>query len=153
MLKPFANTFRKLENDGLLDRLNEVDMICLHYCFLPRIQKCLQSFREAWNHHVLSTEANATPYQLYLAGLIAVDRVPQAPISLPTLPSQQITSSGEQVQIPRSRFYPCSTLLLALRTNFDPLFTPNFFDELLYRNVINYVGQHLLSSCTSCTEL
>lgn len=64
MLQPFADTFRTLESEGILDPLNEIDLFCLHYCFHQRINKCLESFQEAWNHHTLSTEGNATPYQL-----------------------------------------------------------------------------------------
>ena len=37
----FADTFRELEYVDLLDTLNEVDIISLHYVFLPRINKSL----------------------------------------------------------------------------------------------------------------
>ena len=39
----FADTFRRMEEDGILDCLNEVDMFCLHFTFIPRINACLQS--------------------------------------------------------------------------------------------------------------
>ena len=35
----FADTFRDLESDGILDTLNDVDVYCLHYVFLPRLDK------------------------------------------------------------------------------------------------------------------
>ena len=35
VLRPFADKFRSLEENGLLDPLNEVDIFCLHTCFLP----------------------------------------------------------------------------------------------------------------------
>ena len=38
----FTAVFRSLESSGKLDCLNEVDLYCLHYVFLPRIQKCLR---------------------------------------------------------------------------------------------------------------
>ena len=151
VLRPFANSFRSLESEGLLDRLNEIDMFCLHYCFLPRINKCLNCFKEAWNNHVISTEANATPYQLYLAGLIAVNHVPQAPHMQPSQQMQHL-QSNDHVIVPRSRFHPCNTLIRSLRTNFEPLNTLCLFDKNLYRSVVHFVGLHLISGCIVCTE-
>ena len=63
-VKPFADKFRELEELELFDPLNEIDIFCLHVCFLPRINKCIKAFQEAWNDHRLSTEHNATPFQL-----------------------------------------------------------------------------------------
>lgn len=43
----YYNTFKKLEDDGKLNPLNEVDMYCLHHAFLPRINASLKSFVES----------------------------------------------------------------------------------------------------------
>ena len=72
VLKLFADKFR-LEQSGLLDPTNEVDIFCLHVC---RIKHCINSFEEAWNNHCVSTEGNATPYQLFVAGLLSVGQIP-----------------------------------------------------------------------------
>ena len=56
----FSDTFRMLEDDGKLDSLNEVDLYCLHYIYLPRINSALQAFVESWNNHSISTERNHT---------------------------------------------------------------------------------------------
>lgn len=50
----FHNLFRTMEDEGHLDCLNEVDLYCLHYTFLPRINQTLDSFVESWNNHPLS---------------------------------------------------------------------------------------------------
>ena len=84
VLKPFADTFRIMESQGILDPLNEVDVFSLHYCFLPIVNKAIESFQEAWNNHKVSTEGNATPYQLYLAGMMAANAQPVVP-QLPSL--------------------------------------------------------------------
>ena len=42
-------------------------MFCLHYVYLPRIQESLQSFKQGWNHHALSTEGGWSPIQLFTA--------------------------------------------------------------------------------------
>lgn len=65
VLKKISEIFFDLESDGYLDPLNEVDLYCLHYVFLPRISRNLVEFKESWNHHKLSTEGNRTPFQLF----------------------------------------------------------------------------------------
>ena len=65
----YADTFRNLESEDLLDPLNEVDLYCLHYIFLPCINKSISEFQESWNHHALSSEGSMTPYQLFFEGL------------------------------------------------------------------------------------
>ena len=34
----YGNLFREMEDDGILDHLNEVDIYCLHYIFIPKIK-------------------------------------------------------------------------------------------------------------------
>jgi hypothetical protein len=61
----FREMFLDLEREGILDRDNDTDLFCLHYAFLPRINRALQEFRQAHNNHALSTERNQTPLQLF----------------------------------------------------------------------------------------
>lgn len=56
----YADTFRNLESEDLLDPLNEVDLYCLYYIFLPRINKSISEFQKSWNHHALSSEGSMT---------------------------------------------------------------------------------------------
>jgi hypothetical protein len=42
----------------------------LHYVFLPRINQNLEQWRKSWNHHKIRTEANQTPLQLFVKGMI-----------------------------------------------------------------------------------
>ena len=49
----FADTFRELEEGGHLDHLNEIDIYCLHYVYIPRINSVLEEFVEPWNNHSL----------------------------------------------------------------------------------------------------
>ena len=62
----FSDLFRHLESEGFLDPLNEVDVFCLHFIFLPIINKCIDEFVVSWNNHSLSNEGNMTPNQLLL---------------------------------------------------------------------------------------
>ena len=56
-----------LENCDLLEPLH---MYALHYMYLPRINKSLHYFQEAWNNHGLRTEHGQTPNQLFTAGAL-----------------------------------------------------------------------------------
>ena len=48
----FADTFHAMEEEGILNCLNDVDVFCLHYTFIPRINAALTSFTESWNNHI-----------------------------------------------------------------------------------------------------
>ena len=61
----FIETFNSLETENKLDPLNEVDNFCLHFVYLPRINKQLADFQGSWNSHSLSTEGNMSPLQLF----------------------------------------------------------------------------------------
>ena len=69
-LSSFYTVFDHMENEGILDLSNDTDVFCLHYAFLPRINRALEGFRLGWNHHCLRTEGNKTPYQIWIAGVI-----------------------------------------------------------------------------------
>ena len=45
-------------------------MFCLHYVYIPIINARLDGFKQAWNHHPLSTEGCHSPIQLYARGSI-----------------------------------------------------------------------------------
>ena len=62
----YYDLFYDLEAQNQLDPLNHTDLYCLHFVFLPRIQKHLRAFQESWNHHALSTENNKSPYQIQI---------------------------------------------------------------------------------------
>jgi len=70
----YYELFYAFEEEEILNSLNETDLYCLHYVFLPRINKHLDDFVESWNHHSLSTEHNQTPYQLMSLGLESSQR-------------------------------------------------------------------------------
>ena len=63
-----------LEHEGQLDPDNEIDLYCLHFVFLPRINRSLTQFTEMWNRHKLRTAHNKSPIQLFISGLQDVVR-------------------------------------------------------------------------------
>eukprot|EP00731_Ephydatia_muelleri_P017684 Em0010g782a len=62
--------FYYMEQHDLLDPINENHLFALHYVYLPRINRSLKQFKEAWNCHGLRTERGKTPNQLFTAGLL-----------------------------------------------------------------------------------
>ena len=63
----YISVFNELECIGALNPENEVDIFCLHYVFIPRINFSLVEFQAGWNQHALSSENNLSPLQLYTA--------------------------------------------------------------------------------------
>lgn len=93
----FADLFRQMEADGLLDCHNEVDMFCLHTVFLPRVNHALSTFVN--NHHV-STKHNQTPNQLFIQGAITQNMTPTLPSNLRSGTNIQVPDSHDHVSLP-----------------------------------------------------
>lgn len=62
--------FYSMEEDGLLDPVDEIDLFSLHFVFVPRINQQLKSFQAAYSRHKLRTEHNCTPLQLWTRGIL-----------------------------------------------------------------------------------
>lgn len=74
VLEHIRNVFFFLEENDLLDRDDEIDLLALQFVFLPRINAALQAFVSSWNNHPLRTERNQTPLQKWIDGFYAVFR-------------------------------------------------------------------------------
>ena len=46
-------------------------MFCLHFVYIPRLQRALDEFVLQWNCHPVSTESNLSPEQLFITGCFA----------------------------------------------------------------------------------
>lgn len=62
--------FWSLEDCNLLNIESNLDLFCLHYIFLPRICRDLDSFRHSYSHHSLRTAQSRTPHQLWISGML-----------------------------------------------------------------------------------
>ena len=153
----FADTFRELESDGDLDPLNEVDMFCLHYVFLPRINKCIDDFRESWNNHPISTEGNMTPYQLFAEGIhcAAELNLPTTNTLLSITQNAQVTNNlpdvSQLVEVPEMLFAPCQRLCNQIQLSVNPLKSCNDNGKHLYILTIRTAGQHMQTGCDECS--
>jgi len=58
-----------MESTGILNTDNPIHEFTLHLIFIPRINKALDEFCEAFNHHEVCTEGNWSPYQMWANGM------------------------------------------------------------------------------------
>ena len=71
LVQCFFDIFSNLESREQLDPLSEVDLFCLHWMYVPRVNHCHQQFTQSWNNHPLSTERNWTPNQLFVERILS----------------------------------------------------------------------------------
>ena len=143
----FSATFSSLETEGVLEPLNDTDMFCLHYVYLPRINQRLQEFQESWNRHSMSTEGNMSPYQMFTEGLNAMESTSdEAQISGPEID----LDIPDRVEVPRNKFLPCGNLSSLIHASVNPVSACTDFGKTLYYQAIEIIGSHLSSGCTIC---
>ena len=147
----FSELFTELETAGMLDPLNDVDLYCLHYVFLPRINQSLIEFKESWNNHALSTAGNLTPTQLFFEGATYLSVTSPDTIQLSTVTADVSAFSRERVAVPRIAYEPCTILATQLAT-INPLLRCQDNGRRMYTQCIHYVGQHLSAGCSNCSQ-
>lgn len=65
----YYNLFFMMEEDGVLDPDNHIDLFCLHYVYTRQINRSLRDFVNAWNRHPMETEHGLLPEQQWVVGL------------------------------------------------------------------------------------
>lgn len=129
----YSDLFSFMEDQGILNSLCEVHLFCLHYIYLPRVQRAVREFRNMWNNHGLSTEGGQTPLQLWHRGIVShighdtiavssvfesddhIDNDDNGPELVPELETRN------NVVVPDNSYQPNETTLLTIQQTFDPL--------------------------------
>ena len=70
VLSLYYQVFHYLEGEGKLDPDSDVDMFCLHFVYIKKINEALRYFTEGWNNHAVTTESGMTPTQVFVAGAL-----------------------------------------------------------------------------------
>lgn len=65
----YYDVLHGLEDSGSLHPSNSIHLFCAHYVFLPRLQRDLNTFTDAWNDHSIRMEQNLSPNQLWEIGI------------------------------------------------------------------------------------
>lgn len=145
--KLFYDVFYTLEDEGVLDPLNEIDIFCLHTIFVPRINKCLHDFAECWNHHRMSSAQNFTPFQMFVSCPRSAPRGIASSLTQVRIPQHWQVS--DVVSLPRSRFQPCAALKRHIESSINPLQPCNDLGIHLYKDCAALVGDHVML-CMEC---
>ena len=64
----YYELFYYMEDSGILNIDNEIHIFCLHFIFLPRINRSINQFIAMWNNHPIRTAGNFSPTQLWMTG-------------------------------------------------------------------------------------
>ena len=136
----FYYIFSYLEDNGLLIIEDNVDLFCLEYVCVARINRHLQLFEVGYDNHPIRSESNMTPAQLWLHGCHAYNP-PQQNIDedqstkdwtlygidwegpLPNSRYSQTESKDNGVVIPELGS-PANDLILSLANVINPLAQP-----------------------------
>ena len=89
----FYNFVHFLEDAGIMDVNNPLDIYCLHFIALTVIQHHPNLFCEGWANHPLQTEGNRTPQQLWMLGLHSVQSTDSNDIAVDGLLNSSEVSS------------------------------------------------------------
>ena len=143
-LSVFKSEFYDLESEGVLDPLNETDLFCLHYVYLPPLNKNLSEFVSAHNNHKVSTEGNNTPAQIFWTNLhlsfFGDGREPNDAWMGVNI-DELIQTNLPHVQVPVTSNPLDDTAYAELQRLVDPL--SSTCGKELYRNTVDFVGRKL----------
>lgn len=147
----FAEIFRELEFEEKLNIANATDKFCLHYVYLPRINKTLTDFVNAHNCHSISTEGSATPRQLMFAYRHLTElhhsttySSPYPETSVQDLLSNPSALPFVDVSPPNNSLLP-DNIVAELRDVVNPLAQSHEKGKDLFTRTINFVGDYLTS--------
>ena len=67
IFRTLSETFYSFECEGSLDVSNDADIFCLHFVYLPRMNKLLDDFVTSYNACAIPHGSGATPLQIFYA--------------------------------------------------------------------------------------
>lgn len=140
----FYRLFYYLEYHELLNPIDEIHLFALHYVFLPRINKSLLEFKEAWNSHKVRTEQGFTPNQLFTSGALRLREAGLAALDFfdRVLDNYGVEEDGstpyddEGVEVPPCRISLPRDQLEELVETIDPLSESDDFGIDIYERVL-----------------
>lgn len=145
VIQTYYSLFYHMEHHDLLDNDNEVDLFCLHYVFIPRINKALEEFSSAYNHHGIRTTHCWSPLQMWINGMITVNSNGSSAIDSVICTEQNfVDPAGDRIreenydlQIPNNGMNGHIQQITAqfLSSLIDPLQISNDYGMDLYKNV------------------
>ncbi|XP_070533302.1 uncharacterized protein [Ptychodera flava] len=156
----YRDVFMQMECQGLLNPDNPIDIFCLHYVYLPRINYSLTVFRQGWNEHRLQTERNLSPNQLWLQSVTAIKNADKTairelldPVNIDystygvetdiTLSNSDAESNNEEIPPPVFHASNYEHCLQTLQDRIDPLAESDEHGVDIYTRTYSCVKQML----------
>ncbi|XP_063438044.1 uncharacterized protein LOC134719043 [Mytilus trossulus] len=153
----FYDLFTFMEREGILDMESEIHLWSLHYVFMPRIQRSLDTFKKMWNNHKIRTERGKTPKQLFLRGAlhlcnsnnVAVTEMFENDIEQEEdfgidwegpIPVEDIDGTAVNVHTTNCPITPEN--FNELKRQIDPLLDRNDFGISNYLDTLQFIDQH-----------
>ena len=138
-----------LEENMHLDISNDIHIFVLHYVFEPRFNRHLKLFREGWDNHLISTERNRSPNQLWLYDLL--NHCPVQYDNFNSIDWEGPMSNGiseGNFSIPQIHIEHEAKVLQILLSQVDPLQNSDVFGMDIYLDAAVKVNNflHLLSA-------
>ena len=152
--KLYYRLFYHLENLQILDPLNEFHIFALHYVYLPRINKSIELFRNAWNHHSLHTAHHSSPLQLYASGALrlqqanlqALDFFDNVDVTYGVDEEELVPVADEEgVHVPETRLNITPESRAVLQLHVNPLADSENFGIELYEATVTFLETHVQS--------
>lgn len=142
----FYKLFYYLEFNDLLDPISDVHLYAL-YIFIPRVNKALKQFVDAWNNHGVRTEHGQTPNQLYTSGLLQLrysgltaldlfDSVPEF-YGVDDHVGEDVDEQG--VEVPPTNLALSDEQLAELQSSVNPLDDSDEFGVDLYLRTLDLI--------------
>lgn len=146
VITPFKERFVSLENQGILDVSNDLDLFCLHEVFTHHINASISDFLSSWNSHPLTSENNQTPIQLFCLGNDSDSSDSDNSSSSTVL--RQLPTPQPAVEVSNLSFIPC----VLLHTHVKVLATQPSASQGcdIYQQVAHCVGIHVTNGCSDC---
>lgn len=142
----YYRLFYYLEHQNHLEPDNDVHRYALHYVYLSRINRSLHVFQECWNHHSVRTEHNMSPYRLFVAGALRLQRRGIAALDFFESQDQIYGTDGSEhmqddytVYVPPNRFELTDDCLFQLRRTVNPLAQSNNYGIELYLQTLAFL--------------
>ena len=141
----YYKLFYYMEYHNLLDSIDELHLYSLHYVFLPRINRSLKNFQDAWNFHGLRTEGNNTPNQLFTMGALQLRHSGMAALDFFDSVTDDYgieedgiapDSDDQEVTIPRISIELTDMQLLQLQQTVNPLQEMDDYGISLYTQTV-----------------
>lgn len=146
----YYKIFYFMEEQDLLNSLDELHLWALHYVYLPRINKSLSEFIQAWNNHPMRTTNNKSPQQLYTAGCLLLENSRIAALDfddevdnnygIDMTDTHLQSDEQDAVVVPESRIRFSDRDIRALKSIVDPLGPSDNYGLDLFEQTLHFIS-------------